>query len=101
MFEMFKSNLNMFLDLQGSCSKKKSKLRKNCFLNCGLRFLPEWLSMALGSFEDINLIHIFKTFKNKFKNFPTAKTRTNLRPHFNIKLFSSVKFSCNPRTLKV
>ena len=67
MFEIFKSNLNMFLDLPGSCGQTKNQsLEQTDYWNV----FSDWLVLAVGSFEDIIQIHIFVPFKeNIFKNF--------------------------------
>ena len=62
MFDMFKLNSNMFLDLRGSCGWNKNKTQKKITIEMWSQILQEWLVLAIQSFEDINQIHIFGTF---------------------------------------
>ena len=61
-FEMFKSNL-VFLDLLGCRGQNKNQLT---FEEKNLRFLLDWLGVALESAIYFNQNNIFGTFKNKY-----------------------------------
>ena len=50
-----------FSTSEGLLIKIKAKLRKNCLSKCGLRFLLEWLGVALESAKDFGHNHIFGT----------------------------------------
>ena len=73
-YEMFKRNLIMFLDLQGSCDQKINGSQENLPLKCGFRFLLKSLGVALESpkvfFDKVIILvpfwkNIFKTSDNQ------------------------------------
>ena len=75
----------MFLNLPGSCGQNKNQsIQKTNYWSIVSDFLPEWLDLAVKSFEDNNQIHIFSTFKKIL----TVTTIKNQRQHFNIIFFS-------------